>query len=42
MNEGLDACEGVEVEVDIARRLFRGSVLVGPAFDPKGNRIRVQ
>ena len=34
--------DGVEVEVDIARRLYGGRVVTGPAFDPKGVRMRVR
>jgi 4-methylaminobutanoate oxidase (formaldehyde-forming) len=32
--------EGAEVEVDIARVLYRGRVTLKPAFDPSGSRMR--
>ena len=40
--EAAHAFDGVEVEADIARRLFGGRVVTGPAFDPKGARMRVR
>lgn len=36
----LDEPDGVEVELDIAREMFKGRLIVGPAFDPKGRRMR--
>lgn len=32
--------DGVAVELDIARTLYKGRLLVGPAFDPTGARMR--
>ncbi len=33
--------DGVEVELDLAREMFKGRLIVGPAFDPDGARMRV-
>lgn len=32
--------DGVEVELDIAREMYKGRLIIGPAFDPKGKRMR--
>jgi len=38
-----EACtEGAIVEVDIARKLFRGCITLQPAFDPKGSIMRTR
>jgi 4-methylaminobutanoate oxidase (formaldehyde-forming) len=36
------ARDGAAVEVDIAGRLFGGRIVTGPAFDPKGARMRAR
>jgi len=36
----IDSPDGKEVELDIARQMFNGTLMVGPAFDPKGARMR--
>ncbi len=36
----IDDPNGVEVELDIAREMFKGRLIVGPAFDPDGTRMR--
>ena len=36
----IDQPDGVEVELDIAREMYKGRLMVGPAFDPKGERTR--
>ncbi len=34
--------DGIEVELDIARTMFKGRLQVGPAFDASGARMRVK
>ena len=36
----LEAPDGWEVEIDIARRLFKARLSLAPAFDPNGDRMR--
>ncbi|MGB0901495.1 GcvT family protein [Halocynthiibacter sp.] len=36
----IDQPDGVEVELDIAREMYKGRLKIGPAFDPKGKRMR--
>ncbi len=35
----IDDPGGVEVQLDIARQMFKGRLIVGPAFDPAGTRM---
>lgn len=36
----IDAPDGVVVELDIARQMYTGRLIIGPAFDPEGVRMR--
>lgn len=37
-----DNLEGIQLEIDIARTLYKGTVLLKPAFDPASQRMRVK
>ncbi len=36
-----DQLEGVQLEIDIARNLYKGTISLKPAFDPAGKRMRI-
>lgn len=36
----IEAPDGAEVELDIARQMVKGRLIVGPAYDPEGRRMR--